>query len=62
MFCFKKRSYSPKKQEKTNAKNNNNNNKELVTLEGSKKLVSIRRKSSKDKITIRFTSNLNKKQ
>ena len=63
MLCWKKGSYSP---EKTKTKNNT---KELVTLQRSERLKSIRKKPSKDKkdltyksLTIRFTSNLNKKQ
>ena len=62
MLCWKKGSYTPKKQEKTKTKDNT---KELVTLQRSERLKSIRKKSSKDKkdsLTIRFTSNLNKKQ
>ena len=57
MLCWKKGSYSP---EKTKTKNNT---KELVTLQRSERLKSIRKKSSKDKkdsLTIRFTSNLKK--
>ena len=57
MLCWKKGSYSP---EKTKTKNNT---KELVTLQRSERLKSIRKKSSKDKkdsLTIRFTINLKK--
>ena len=60
MLCWKKGSYTPKKQEKTKTKDNT---KELVTLQRSERLKSIRKKSSKDKkdsLTIRFTSNLKK--
>ena len=60
MLCWKKGSYTPKKQEKTKTKDNT---KELVTLQRSERLKSIRKKSSKDKkdsLTIKFTSNLKK--
>ena len=60
MLCWKKGSYTPKKQEKSKTKNNTN---EFVTLQRSERLKSIRKKSSKDKkdsLTIRFTSSLKK--
>ena len=60
MLCWKKGSYTPKKEEKSKSKSNKN---ELVTLQRSERLKSIRKKSSKDKkdsLTIRFTSNLKK--
>ena len=60
MLCWKKGSYTPKKQEKSKTKNNTN---EFVTLQRSERLKSIRKKSSKDKkdsLTIKFTSNLKK--
>ena len=60
MLCFKKQSYSLKNKNTNNTNNTSNTNK-FVTLKNFTKQKSIKRKSSKEPITIKFSSNLNKK-